>query len=59
MKQFSFIDAENNDFIRDFSGNIIVLIVSSIEGAKDWLLKHRERYGWNNTEVNYLDWGQE
>lgn len=59
MGLYSFIDFGQKDFLRNDSGDVIIVDVNSYEDAEDWLLKNGEENGWTNKGVRYWDWDDE
>lgn len=59
MEKYSFIDEGTKDFLRDDSGEVIVIEGEDFHDAESWLLNHGEDYGWTNTGVRFHVWGED
>lgn len=55
MADFSFIDTEQLDFIRE-DGEVIVINVDSVADAEQWLLENGKRIGVATTGIRYYNW---
>lgn len=59
MKEFSFIDKEKKDFLRDSFDEVIIVHCNNWEEAEEWLLNNGEHYGWTNTGVHFYNWEEQ